>query len=243
MPHARGLAWGVLALCPLLNGQEAGDPAVAKNVSTSAKPPRQDRRIFWIIPNYRTTPASAHYEPLSAKEKFKLATTDAFDPGTFALGALFGAESQLSHANPSFGQGATGFARYFATSYADYAIGDYMTEAIYPVLLRQDPRFFRKGAGSGWSRLCYAVGQIFWTYTDRGRHQVNFSELLGNATSVAISNAYYPDTRDARDATAKWGTQIGVDMASNVLKEFWPDIRRKVFHKRDDADTIPGPGH
>src|SRR6266568_9339293 len=53
----------------------------------------------------------------------------------------------------------------FVTSHADWAIGDYMTEAIFPVMLHQDPRYFRKGTGSGFQRLAYAVSQIFWTHT------------------------------------------------------------------------------
>jgi hypothetical protein len=122
------------------------------------------------------------------------------------------------------------------TSYADFVIGDYMTEAIYPSLLHQDPRYFRRGTGGGWSRLGYAMGQIFWTHSDNGaRGQFNFSEVLGNSTSVAISNAYYPDNRTAGEAAARLGSQLGVDMAANVLKEFWPEIERKVLRHKSDA--------
>jgi hypothetical protein len=28
-------------------------------------------------------------------------------------------------------------------------------------------------------------------------------------------------------------TQIGTDAVSQVLKEFWPDVKQKWFHKRD----------
>ncbi len=106
-----------------------------------------------------------------------------------------------------------------------------MSEAIFPALLHQDPRYFRRGIGSGWSRLRYSVGQIFWTHTDSDRTQFNYSEILGNSTAVAISNAYDPDHRNASDATSKLGMQLGIDMASNVLKEFWPDLSRKFSKK------------
>jgi hypothetical protein len=87
------------------------------------------------------------------------------------------------------------------------------------------------GIGSGWSRLGYSVGQIFWTHTDSDRTQFNYSEILGNSTAVAISYAYSPDNRNVTDATTKLGLQIGVDMASNVLKEFWPDVSRRFSRK------------
>ncbi len=182
------------------------------------------KRIFGIIPNNRTSPSLVMYKPLSKREKFKLASEDAFDRGTFALAAVFAGQAQLSNSNPSFGQGVQAYAHYFGTACADLMIGDFMTEAVFPTLLREDPRYFRRGTGNGWSRLGYAMGQIFWTHTDSGGTQFNFSEIAGNSAAVAISNTYYPDTRNAADALSRLGMQIGVDMAGNILKEFWPDL-------------------
>ncbi|MBV8569325.1 MAG: hypothetical protein JO319_01825 [Acidobacteriaceae bacterium] len=196
--------------------------------------PPESKRIFWIIPNYRTSPSLHPYVPLTAKEKFTIATKDAFDRGTFILAALFAGQGQLTNSNPSFGQGAAGYARYFGTSCADWVIGDYMTEAIYPVMLHQDPRYFRNGKGGRWSRLGYAMSQVVITHGDSGKTQFNFSEIVGNSTAVAISEAYYPDNRDWQDAVSRLGSQVGVDMAANVLKEFWPDLERKFGRKKHE---------
>jgi hypothetical protein len=204
------------------------DPPVTSANAANKAPEHEDKRLFWIIPNYRTSPSLQNYKHLTASEKFKVASEDAFDPGTMALAALFAGQNQLSNGNRAFGQGSAGFGRYFGAAYGDLFIGDYMTEAIFPSLLHQDPRYFRRGTGTGWSRLGYAMGQIFWTHRDSGGTQFNYSELLGNSTSVAISQAYYVDNRNASDAAAKLGMQLGVDMTSNVLKEFWPEIRRKL---------------
>jgi hypothetical protein len=144
--------------------------------------PRESKRIFGIVPNYRTTPSLQNYEPLTTGEKFKIASGDAFDRGAVALAALFGGEGQLTNSNRSFGQGAAGFGRYFGTAYGDLVIGDYMTEAVFPTLLHQDPRYFRRGTGSKWSRVGYAMGQIFWTHRDSGGTQFNYSELIGNSS-------------------------------------------------------------
>ena len=74
------------------------------------------------------------------------------------------------------------------------------------------------------------------TRTDAGNQRFNFSEVLGNATGVAISNSYYPDNRNVGDNVLKLGEQIGIDAASQVLKEFWPDLKRKFFeHHKDEA--------
>jgi hypothetical protein len=194
--------------------------------------PLESKRIFGVIPNNRTSPSLTDYRPLSTKEKFEIARQDSFDRGTVVLAAAFAGDAQLTNANPSFGQGIKGYSRNFGAAFGDLVIGNYLSEAVYPALLHQDPRYFRRGNGSGWSRLRYSVGQIFWTHTDSNRTQFNYSEILGNSTAVAISNAYYPDNRDAIGAGAKFGMQIGVDMASNILKEFWPDVIRR-FSRRD----------
>jgi hypothetical protein len=195
-----------------------------------------DKRIFGIIPNYRTYPILKDYKPITAKEKFSIATQDAFDRGTFVLAAAFAGYSQLTNANPSFGQGVKGYSHYFVTSFADWSIGDYMTEGIFPVAFHQDPRYFRRGTGNGPRRLLYAVGQIFWTRTDSGGHMFNISEIGGNAAGVAIAQSYYPGNRTAGDAVTKLGLQVGMDMASNVMKEFWPDLHRKLTHKHAEKD-------
>jgi hypothetical protein len=216
--------------------QPAPEPPIQPGTLAKSDPAETEpKRILGIVPNYRTSPSLTNYEPLSAKEKFVIASQDSFDRGTVILAAAFAGEAQLTNANRAFGQGAAGYGRYFGASYGDFVIGNYMTEAIYPTILHQDPRYFRRGTGSTRSRLFYAIGQTFWTHSDSGRMQFNYSEVLGNSTAVAISSAYYQDNRDVGDAVTKLGTQIGVDMAANILKEFSSDLNRKFFrrHQQD----------
>ena len=200
----------------------------------------ESKRLLFIIPNYRTSPSLQNYSPLSVREKFKVASEDAFDPGTFALGALFGGTGQLNNSNRAFGQGLAGYSRYWGAACGDFVIGNYMTEAIFPTMLHQDPRYFRRSEGSGWSRARYAMGQTFWTHSDSGKGQFNYSEVLGNSAAVAISTSYYAGGRTAGDAASNLGMQIGVDMATNILKEFWPDLERKFKRKRAGAVAKDG---
>jgi hypothetical protein len=229
-----GIILLILSACwPAISfGQQGSfeDLTAAESVTPQPDPP-ESKRIFGIIPNNRTSPSLKDYKPLSTKQKFEIARQDSFDRGTVILAAAFAGDAQLTNANRSFGQGTLGYARYFGASYGDFVIGNYMSEAIFPTLLHQDPRYFRRGVGSAWTRLGYSMGQIFWTHTDSDRTQFNYSEILGNSTAVAISNAYYQDNRSATNSAAKLGMQIGVDMASNVLKEFWPDVSRKFSKK------------
>lgn len=220
-----GLAWRA-------SGQELPrtEPTQAdphKKSESSDASEHESRHILGVIPNYRTSPDLDNYEPLTTHEKFKTASDDSLDLGAFGLAALFGGLGQAADSNRSFGQGVIGFGRYFGAAYGDLAIGNYMSEAVYPSILHQDSRYFRRGTGSGHSRFAYAISQIFRTHRDSGGIQFNYSEWLGNATAVAISNAYYPDQRRAGSAVSKLAMQISLDAVGNVLKEFWPDLQRK----------------
>jgi hypothetical protein len=105
-------------------------------------------------------------------------------------------------------------------------IGNYPKRSSQPSCLKIIV-IFRRGIGSGWSGLDYAVGQIFWTHTDSDRTQFNYSEIPGNPTAGAVSNAHYQDNRSATNAATKLSLQLCVDMASDVFREFWPAVSRQ----------------
>jgi hypothetical protein len=182
------------------------------------------RRILGVFPNHNTYPCLLPYVPISVKEKFKIASEDAFDPGAIVLAGLAGGAAQLFNSNRPFGQEASGYSRYFAAAYANHVIGDYLTEGVYPSLLHQDPRYFRKGSGSKSSRVRYAMSRVFRTQTDAGGTAVNYSRVLGSASMVAISSLYYANHRNAEASAVGFGVQLGDAMAANILREFWPDL-------------------
>ena len=210
-------------------------PAAAPTPSELKKEPqpKENDRIFGVIPNYRTVEDEKR-EPTSigAGEKFKFGLQDSFDYFAYPAAGIFAGINMAQKQTPSFGQGAAGFGRYFATAFADQTIGNFMSESIFPTLLRQDPRYFPLAKGGFWRRTRYAISREWITRNDSGKNGVNYSELGGNAAAVAISNAYYPpENRTASNNAYKFGQQIGLDAFFNVLKEFWPDMRHKMFGK------------
>jgi hypothetical protein len=191
----------------------------------------EDKRIFGVLPNYRTVESTTPFVPLTAKQKITIATKDTIDGPSYILAGAFAGLYQLENQNPSFGQGVKGYARRYGSAIADQDIGNYMTEGFMPVLLKEDPRYFRRGSGSIKSRLFYAATRIAVAKTDKGAPTFNFSEFLGNGITAAAGNAYYPDEIGFTPTMTRMFTQIGTDSFSNVLKEFWPDFKRKILKK------------
>ena len=195
--------------------------------------PIEDKRVFGVIPNNRTTEASLPFAPITAKRKLAIAVKDSFALPLGFTSSLFASIYQLEDQNPSFGQGMSGYTKRLAASYGDLVVGNMMTEGVMPALLHEDPRYFRVGTGSKWSRVGSAFAQIMVTRTDSGRRTFNFSEWGGNAAGVALSNVWYPDTRTASENVEKLLEQCANDAFSNVLKEFWPDVKRHFQRKRE----------
>jgi hypothetical protein len=55
--------------------------------------------------------------------------------------------------------------------------------------------------------------------------------LFGNLASGSISELYYPKgDRAVSDIFTRTAFQLGYDAMFNVLKEFYPDLKRK-FHR------------
>jgi len=186
--------------------------------------------IFWIIPNYRSDENPADIQPLTPGAKMKVAFDDSFDPSAFLVAGIFAGMAMAQRQSTSFGTGAQGFAKYYGGAFADQAIGNIMSEGLFPVFLHQDPRYFVKGTGGFWKRTRYAISREVITRGEDGRNHFNTSELAGNAAAAGISNLYYPAADRSFGNTAnKWGQQLALDAFFNVAKEFWPDVRNKLF--------------
>ena len=194
-----------------------------------AEPP--DHRILGVLPNYRTADGPKDFEPLTAGGKFKIAGKDSFDWPVYLLAGAFAGMRQLSDDTPSFGQGVRGYPKRYGAALADQVMGNLMTEAIMPSLLHEDPRYFRKVNGSVLRRTGYALTRILVTRTDADTWRFDTSEVLGNGITASIGNAYYRDNRGLVGTMQRFGSQLGTDAISNVLKEFWPDVKRKWFHR------------
>ena len=200
---------------------------------SSTTEPLKNDRIFGVIPNYRTVEDPTRgIVPLTTKQKFRLAMDDSFDPYAYPSAAIFAAIAQAQNSPRSWGQGWGAYAKRFATQFVDQTDENMMTEAVLPSLLKEDPRYFRRGEGGFFSRTGYAVSRIWITRTDAGHKTFNFSEIAGAGIAATISNAYYPaDSRSVSQTLSRWGILVGEDTFFNVLKEFWPDLRQRILKR------------
>jgi hypothetical protein len=236
-------------------GQTATDQG--KNAGTS------NDRLFLALPNFLTLENAGNVPPLTTKQKFKVVARGSFDKIEFPWYGVLSGISQAENSEPGYGQGWEGYAKRYGSAFADGTIENFLTSAVFPSLLHQDPRFFQSSEGGFAHRAGYAVSRIFVTRTDSGRTQFNYSEIVGSAVAAAIStNTYHPrsfittrydantnmltyvynaSSRTLPNTASVWGTQVLYDTITIVIKEFWPDVHRKMTHKHSaDANQAGG---
>jgi len=205
-------------------------------------------RLFYTLPNFLSLETTSKVPPLTAKQKYAVVARGTFDPVQYPWWAFLSAISQADNSEPGYGQGWGAYGKRFGTAAADGTIENFMTGAVLPSLLHQDPRFYQSSEGGFTRRSWYAVSRIFVTRTDSGNTQFNYSEIVGAALSASISTYSYhprstyistptnphkfvPSDRTLANTANVWGSQIGYDTITIVVKEFWPDIHRKLSRK------------
>jgi hypothetical protein len=224
----------------------------SKTTSESNGPGTSNDRLFFTLPNFLTLENSGHVPPLTTHQKFAVAVRGSFDYVQYPWHAFLAGISQAQNSEPGYGQGWEGYGKRFAASFADGTIENFTTGAILPSLLHQDPRYFQLGHGSFTHRALYAVSRNLVTRGDSGKNQFNFSEVVGGAMAAAISTysyhpkgklvttttpgemRYIPSDRTLDNAAMVWATQYAYDTMTIFLKEFWPDIRRKVHKTKSE---------
>ena len=214
---------------PSKGAQDNKTPEKSESTSGTSKD-----RLFFALPNFLTVENGVNVPPLSTGQKFKVVSRSAFDYIQIPWYAALAGISQAQNSEPGYGQGAEGYFKRFGSAAGDGIIENFMVQAIFPSLLSQDPRFFQESAGGFWHRTGYAISRIVVTRSDSGHHMFNFSEVLGSGAAAAISTYSYHPTADktASNTMKVWGTQMSYDTMTLVIKEFWPDIRRKLSKKK-----------
>lgn len=217
-------------------------------------------RLFYTLPNFLTLQNSGKLPPLSVKDKFKVVALGTFDYVQYPWWGLLASISQAENNEPAFGQGWVAYAKRYGTTAGDSTVENFMVGAVIPSVLRQDPRFYQSGRGGVPRRMGYSISRIFVTRGDSGHAQFNFSEVFGSASAAAISTySYHPKSTFVRTPTdphkfigsdrtltnsaSVWATQVGLDTVTIVVKEFWPDVHRKLSHKsRPDQGSAGSTG-
>jgi hypothetical protein len=212
----------------------------------------EKQRAFGVMPMFQTVSLanSKNIPALRPKQKFQLMLKSTTDPFVFAEDAVLSGIGQARDTNDGttvtvqpdgtktytrwgFGQGAAGYFKRFGASYADTADGNFWGNAVLPVLLKEDPRYYRMGTGSFAKRFLYSAETAVWCRRDNGTWGPNYANVAGNFVSGGISNLYYPSQEGGFEKTTIGALTVTAEgMIGSELIEFLPDIEHYFLKNR-----------
>ena len=209
------------------DGQSA-PPEPQRNPSPAEK--GSPKHIFLLVPAFHVTYLK-QFKPLTPHEKFAEWVQGTYDPRGLLLYA--GEAATLEHSSNDgfcgYGHGFGSYGKCFGSMELDANISSFLGDFLFPVILHQDPRYFRRGEGLFGGRIGYAVSRVFVTHADSGRNVFFTSALSGSIIAAAASNLYYPThDRGFNPSVHRLAVDLGDTALFNVAAEFWPDISCKL---------------
>jgi hypothetical protein len=176
---------------------------------------------------------AAPEDAVTAGERLSWFAKSTVGPESLAGGVISAGFGTLINRPREYGTHWEGFGDRYGMRLTGIATGNAM-EAGLGAIWGEDPRYNRAGANAGFGTR---VGRIVkWTFVAKSP---NGSLRPAYARYIAIpGNNFLSNTwREPSEATAGYALQrTGLGflgrMAGNAFQEFWPDVKRKVFHRQ-----------
>ena len=195
-------------------------PKKQKNTFNSTIAILERRSIFF--PSIATSAG-----PLSSKQKFELFADESIAPSRLLSSAAGAGIGQAQNSLPDYGQGWAGYGKRFGSSMATAASTNFFGTYVISSALHRDPRYFVAARGGLGYRIGYALSRIVVARTDEGKNAANWAGMLGPLLAESLANSYLPVKEQTAGRTfQRYGIRIGLNTASNGLREYWPSIFR-----------------
>jgi hypothetical protein len=179
------------------------------------------------------TVSAVNYQPLTGKQRFALYWRQNF----WSVGAYFGpfftalVLDQATGSPKQWGGGFKGYGRRVASRIGSGVLQGSIQAGL-AAALHQDVRYIASGQKGFKQRVRHAVIYSFLTYNSHGHPTLNIANLTGYYASTAISTTWLPGSRSVAGYTFSNGSeQVALSIPINILQEFWPEVRHKVFRR------------
>jgi hypothetical protein len=217
-------------------GQQTAPDKSQSDTSAEQLKEQEHQRVMGVMATFNTT-SRKDALPLTPGQKFQLFFKSSTDPWPFLLAGAVAGIGQADDSYEEWGQGAQGYAKRYGAAYSDAFIGNFFGNAVLPVILHEDPRYFQMGTGSPTKRILWAATSSVWCKRDNGKWGPNYANVGGNLIGAAIARAYYPASERTVSDTISDGLTVSAEgIVGAELIEFWPDIVR--HHKRKKAEKL-----
>ena len=234
-----GLSFVPRQFAPTVNsdGMDAQAPGAGQTSSTASPaspPPEDQKQRLDVNPLTGMAVASqSNYTPLTGAERWKLYIKMTYgSAGPYLSPIVIALLLDQANGTPrQWGGGFPGFGRRLA-SRAGNAVLQGTFQAPLAAVLHEDVRYIPTSHHSFQRRALHAILYSFLTYNDKGHPTLNIANLTAFYASTAVTTAWLPGVGNAAKYTfSNASEQIALSFPLNVVQEFWPEIRRRVFRR------------
>lgn len=170
-----------------------------------------------------------HGQPLTSKDKLRIAASDVVDPFNLLTIAATAAITIGSDPNTGYGPGLKGWGKNSATLLTEDMTGAFFVTYLIPSIAKQDPRYYRMPNASIPQRIGNAIIQPVWARSDKGNHMPNYGMLIGVPAAISLANVYVPGRKRGFWPTADSSIiTIASAPIDNLIDEFLPDVAKHV---------------
>ena len=157
---------------------------------------------------------------------------DLYEPGVFLKTALSASFKHIRQSPKQWGGGSTGLNKRLRHVYAKRVVEKSIEHSV-AAALGEILGYRRSGEKGFWPRTKHAIVSTFVTPREGGGRGLSYARLAGTTGSYFISNTWYPQGANGKsDALRRSGLSLSLDVGTNILKEFWPDLKEKLPGKK-----------
>jgi hypothetical protein len=171
------------------------------------------------------------YQSFTPRQYLRWFTTNTMDPANLAGGVCAAALGTAPARPKEYGPHWGGFADRYGMGMTGSVTGNAI-EAGVGLILREDPRYFRVPDRPFKARVGNVVRLTFGSRGDHGGFGPAYARYMGLFGNNLISNSWRAHSEaNSHDALLRTSEGFGGLLAGNAFEEFWPDVKRRVFHK------------
>ena len=174
--------------------------------------------------------------PLSPEDKIRRAVRNTISPKAVLNRALVAGYNHLLDDPEEWSANLDGYGQRFITRMGRLAVRQGVqlgTDIAFGI----DPRFDRCDCTGVKSRIGHAWKRVLVSRRDHGGEIVAVSNLVGAYVPPMITDQWYPASKNTWGHKWQSGTEfLLMRGATNMLREFWPDISRKLHLSRFKSD-------
>lgn len=140
-------------------------------------------------------------------------------------GAAFDTARNFPH---QWGRGGIGIAKRFGSQYGQFAIGEVIEMGV-SAIHSEDPRYFRMPGEPFGRRLKHSLVSTVVVRDIHGKPTPSYARLADVYGAWAIATLWNPpDQRNIKSIVGYGSLGLSLKAASNVFREFWPDIKQRL---------------